>query len=83
MGPICLEVLWAGWLQSSDSSPREEGSSGGQLGRAGEPVERACLCLTPLARRRLLLVPSGPWKRRKNLLQPLACPQCGIDQKSS
>lgn len=25
-GHICLEVLWAGWSQSSDSFPREEGS---------------------------------------------------------
>ena len=77
MGPICLEVLWAGQSQSGDSSPREEGSSRRQLGLAGEPVARACLCLTPLARRCLLLVPSGPWKRRKNLLQPPTCPQRG------
>lgn len=40
-GHICLEVLWAGWSQSSDSLPREEGSGPGDHRCASEPSWRA------------------------------------------
>lgn len=83
VGPICLEVLWAGWSLSSDSFPKKGGEWPWGTTRADrEPLwkELASALLLWLGPRRLgaahclFLVLSGPWKRRPSWEPPALHP---------
>lgn len=84
-GDICLELLWAGGSQSSDSFFQKGGEWHWRTVKAeqGSLCKGVCLCSTSLAGpqkaglgadHRPSLVPSGPWKTRPSRA-PQACPR--------